>query len=141
MAYQITDDFSTADVGLTVTGESAEQIFIEAAYGLMAIVSERDNINKIKSIKIIIEEENLEDLLYHWLSDIIYHKDTDYFLINDISLEIEINNIYKLTAELYGDTIDPERHILKADVKALTYYKFKIEKRETGWFSEMVFDL
>ena len=77
MPYRITDEFSTADIGLIVFGESVEKIFIDAAYGLMEIISNRENFEKTKSLKIIIEADSLEDLLYHWLSDIIYHKDGD----------------------------------------------------------------
>ena len=47
----------------------------------------------------------------------------------------------RLRGELVGDRIDPERHVLMADIKAVTYYKFKLTNNEQEWQAEVVLDL
>ena len=141
MPYRLTDINATADVGLIVESDTVPQLFAEAATGLMEIMVDLDGIRSDRRLSIDIKADSLEDLLYSWLSDLIYHKDTDNFLVNKCNITITEKSEYILAAELTGDSIDPGRHILKVDVKAVTYYKFKIGRKNNLWFAEMVFDL
>ncbi len=141
MPYEITDAHTCADVGLTVSGETPEQIFADAAIGLMEIMVDPAGVEEKKKLSLEIEEDSLEELFYSWLSELIYIKDAGDFLMKHCRLKIKKNKGYKLMADLAGDNIDPKRQILKADVKGVTYYRFKIEKIEDSWQGEVVFDL
>lgn len=141
MPYKITDAHTCADVGLIVSGNDLTQLFSDAADGLMKIMVEPDGLEERRNLIFEIEEDNLEDLFYCWLSELIYYKDAKDFLLKGCQLEITGNEKFKLKAVLSGDNIDPKRHILKIDVKAVTYYRFRIEKIDDIWHGEVVFDL
>jgi SHS2 domain-containing protein len=141
MPYKITDTHTCADVGLIVSGETLEQLFADSAAGLMAIMVEPDGVRENKNSTLELEADDLEELFYSWLSELIYIKDADDFLLKECKLKITKNNQYKLKAELTGDSIDPKRQTLKTDVKGVTYYRFRIEKIENEWHGEVVFDL
>lgn len=109
--------------------------------GLTEIMVDLDGLEERKEISFELEDENLEGLFFNWLSEIIYYKDAECFLIKQCNVEISGDRNNRLKATLSGDIIDPERHALKADVKALTYYKYRIEKIGDNWQGEVVFDL
>ncbi len=141
MPYQLTDLHSCADVGLVATGRDLEELFTDAAIGLTAIMVDGEGLDDRRRLSFELEEENLDDLFYKWLSELIYYKDAEEFLLKRCVLQVAANHKIRLKAELFGDTIDPGRHVLKIDVKAVTYYRFRIEKVRDQWQGEVVFDL
>jgi len=141
MPYKFSDQYTTADVGIIVTGESIEELFSDAAIGMTEIVVELDNLEKRRQITVELEADNVEQLFFDWLSEIIYLKDAESFLLKECRLEIVYGKRIKLRAELSGDLIDPDRHMLKVDVKGVTLYRLKVEKINDHWQGEAVFDL
>jgi SHS2 domain-containing protein len=141
MPYELSDAHSTADVGLIATGGSPEELFADAAYGLMEIMVEPDGLEQSREITFELEEDDLKALFFAWLSEVIYYKDAESFLVKKCNLEIAENDKIRLTARLYGDEIDPQRHVLKTDVKAVTYYRYKFDKTDDQWLAEVVLDL
>jgi SHS2 domain-containing protein len=141
MPYEINDTYTTSDIGLSVTGRDLKELFIDSVFGLVDIMADREQILDNREIPITLDGDNLEDLYHNWLSEIIYIKDAEYFLPRRIIMESfdEIN--FGLKAILHGENIDPERHGLKVDVKAVTYYNFSIKKENNLWHGEVVFDI
>ncbi len=141
MPYELTDRSTTADAGLTATGSSLEELFADSAIGLMQIMTEVNELEEKDSLSFEIEEDTTEELYYRWLSDIIYYKDAEDLLVKKCRIEIIENDKLRLKATISGEKINPEKHTLKVDVKAVTYYRFNIEKENDNWHSEVVFDL
>jgi SHS2 domain-containing protein len=141
MPYKISDAYTSADVGLIASGETLEQLFADSAAGLMEIMVEPEGLRESRNLALEIEGNSLDELYYSWLSELIYIKDANDFLMKNCRLEIRKNAKYRLTAKLAGDSIDPKRQVLKVDVKGVTYYHFRIEEKENIWQGEVVFDL
>ncbi len=141
MPYKYSDDFTSADIGMTVTGESLHDLFADSAIGLTEIMVELETLNESRSIEINISADDLEELYHDWLSEIIFYKDAERFLLKKVAIEMFDECAYKIRAALTGETIDQDRHTLKVDVKAVTYHKFRIGKKDGNWFSEVIFDL
>ena len=141
MPYELSDKYTNADIGLIVTGESLEELFGDAVIGLMDIIVELSGLEEREEIAFELEDDDLESLFYRWLSEIIYYKDADDFLVKRCDLIIVRTDKIRLKARLFGDKIDRLRHVFKVDVKAVTYYEFKIRKTNDHWLGEVVFDL
>ena len=52
-----------------------------------------------------------------------------------------LSNVYHLSSSLWGEQIDPVRHHLRADVKAVTKHLFKIEKEDNQYKATVVLDI
>jgi len=141
MPYRFSDEYSPADAGLIITGDSLEELFADAAIGMTEITADLVNIDESREMPVEIEADSLEQLFFDWLSEIVYLRDADGFLFKSCDLKIDIGKHAKLKGRLFGDSIDPGRHILKVDVKAVTLYRLKIEKINNHWRGEAVFDL
>jgi SHS2 domain-containing protein len=51
------------------------------------------------------------------------------------------DNSLRLTADARGETINPDKHDLIVDVKAVTLHRFKVERTARGWEALVVLDI
>jgi len=81
-------------------------------------------------------------LLFNFLQELIYFKDPEELLLRvrvvDISKE---DDAYVLSGEGKGENLNPEKHQLNADVKAVTLHLFKVELTPEGWHATVVLDI
>lgn len=141
MPYEHTDSNTCSDIGLIATGKDLPELFSDAAIGLIAITAEPGELLEKQEAEIELDADTLEDLFYSWLSEIIYLKDARNLLTGRCEISISATAPYKLTGKVYGDIIDRTRHTLKVDVKAVTYYRLRIEEKKDHWEAEAVLDL
>ena len=80
-------------------------------------------------------------MLYDFLSEILFLKDSKYTVFKKVKVSITQNNKYQLKAVLEGDTINPEKQQLENDIKAVTMHMFKIEKIKSGYKATVVVDI
>ena len=48
---------------------------------------------------------------------------------------------YSLEAEIKGEKINPKKHELKIDVKAITLYEFYVKKVKNKWEANIILDI
>ena len=46
-----------------------------------------------------------------------------------------------LSATARGEPLDPGRHLLKHEVKAITYHELKVSETSEGWLAEVIVDI
>ena len=80
----------------------------------------------------------MDDLLYNFLSEIVYIKDTKQLVFQKAKVKIKD---FKLEATLYCDKIDYNTQELRNDVKAITLHRFKLEKTKEGYKAMIVLDI
>ncbi|MDP7568259.1 MAG: archease, partial [Flavobacteriales bacterium] len=93
-----------------------------------------------KTIKI--DSDKIEDLLFDFLSEILFLKDTFSILFKKSNVKItEKEEKFYLDAKLSGEKINREKHELKNDIKAVTLHMFKVEKTKKGYKALVVVDV
>ena len=86
--------------------------------------------------------DSLDLLLFELLQELVYRKDAERLLLRVRDLRIEeAGPGYRLQAEAFGETIDPGRHPLMADVKAVTLHRLVVERTADGWRAVVVLDV
>ncbi len=131
----------TADVGLRVYGETREELFLNSAWGLFALLV--DDLPKAKEARTVeVEAPLLEDLLVDWLNELISLFFTDKFLPKELELKLsgEEGN-YRLFAEMTGGQYDPYTHQINNEIKAATSHNLKIEEKEEPFEAQIIFDV
>jgi SHS2 domain-containing protein len=116
-----------------------EEIFLNAATGMYSLITAPESVTPQKSIDVEASSDFVEGLLVSWLNELIFHFDTYGF----IGKEIHIHELHDtlLRATVTGEDFVPERHGGGLLIKAATYHKLKIEKREDHWEAEVIFDI
>jgi SHS2 domain-containing protein len=141
MSYSFLDH--TADIAVEVSGQTLEELFLSSAAAWKESVVEQKEFSVSDSKNISITSESLEILLVQFLSELNYFLLTKKWLINSIEeLKItEQNERYHLNAKIYGEEYDSKKHILKAEVKAVTFHQMEIKKRKNEFSTSIVFDI
>jgi len=133
----------TADVKFRAYGTTPDQMLSNAAAALFGAMISPGQVKVEESWQVELEAEDLEDLAYQWLSEIVFLFETESAVFSRFQValeEIEDGKGWKLRAEIGGERMDPERHFFLAEVKAVTRHKFAIEKNEL-WCIQVVLDV
>jgi SHS2 domain-containing protein len=138
MRFKYLEKIAIADIAFEAYGKNLNEVFENSAYAFFDITCNPNTIkNKIKKI-INIKAENEKDLLYNFLSELVFLKDSKQLIFNKVNLKIEKN---KLKAILFGDKIDYENQELRNDIKAITLHLFNLEKTKNGYKTRVVVDI
>lgn len=129
----------TADIGIKAYGRSLQELFENAAFGLFEIIADLENVKPKERFEITLDEENKEELFVAWLRELLYKFSTNQILFNNFVIR-ELTDT-KLNAFAWGEKMDKSKHNIKAEVKAVTYHGLKLEKSQTGWQTEVIFDV
>jgi SHS2 domain-containing protein len=129
----------TADLGLRVRAPTLDQLFVEAAEALFsAIVENLADVATKQRIDIQLQGDDLALLLFDWLNELLYRFDTEHLVFGKYEAKIKDNT---LSSSAWGEALDPTRHSLGHEVKAITYHGLRVEKEENGWLAEVIVDI
>ncbi len=142
-AYEFLDDVATADIAFKAWGESLEDTFAAAADAtLNVMVEDLDSVEPRVRRDLRLENEAADLLLFDVLQELIYYKDSEALLLRIHSLRIESGpGRHALEAIAFGEEIDPDRHPLRVDVKAVTLHRFSLAPTNRGWEARVILDI
>ena len=139
--FNFLEGIVTADAAVEVRGKTIEDLFATAALALFELMADTQTLRPQREKKIQLEGQAIDRLLYDWLAELIYLKDTDSMFFCRFDLAIKRDNGYRLNATIGGEVIDPRHHELRTDVKAVTFHRFRVEEKQGAWSAEIVFDI
>jgi SHS2 domain-containing protein len=129
----------TADLGLRIQASDLNSLFQEAAMAMFStIVDDLNSVNPGECFEIAIEGTDREFLLFDWLRELLYRFDAEHRLFSKFEVRVTSEG---LTASAWGEPIDPERHVLGHEVKAITYHELKVQQTADGWLAEVIVDI
>ena len=129
----------TADIGIIAYGNDIKQAFANAAMGLFSIIADLDSVRENLHRDIKLSAENQESLLVEWLNELIYLFDAEHLIFK--RFEISQLTSDQLQARCFGEKVKPSRHKLKTGVKAATYHMLKIDKDNSSYKVQVIFDI
>lgn len=143
MPYRYLDDIATADAAFEATGKTIEEMFVAAADATMNVmVADLDTIERSRRMTIEVESDAIDMLLFELLQELIFYKDAERLLLRVESVGIErAGGLFFLTAAAYGEELNPSKHELVVDVKAVTLHHFRVEETPGGWEAAVILDI
>jgi SHS2 domain-containing protein len=117
----------TADIGIIAYGNSVEEVFVNAAYGMFSLIADLEKVAELKSHEVIAEALEQDELLVTWLNELLYLFDAEGLIFSRFEI-VNLRQQY-LRAMAYGEKVDPSRHNLKTHIKAATYHQLKLETK------------
>ena len=129
----------TADLGLRIRAGDLNALFAEAGLALTSIlVEDAGSIRPASRVEVALPADAVEYLMFDWLRAILYHFEVDRMLVARCEVRIDAGG---LRAALEGEPLDPSRHELAHEVKAITYHDLRVEEAEGGWLAEVIVDI
>lgn len=133
----------TADIGLSVTASSREELFADAVFGLRSLLLSKISFKNSDLKKIQLEAITLEDLLVQWLSELNFLFETKYWMlarIDDLTISVS-EGLFQLNANISGGLLEFVGSEIELEVKAVTHHDLNIEQSNDVWSVKIFFDL
>jgi SHS2 domain-containing protein len=136
----------TADIGIEISGRTRKELFANAASALFDVLIE-NNDSKSKTAKrvqgrqkiVTVEGADVEDLFINFLRELLYLFNGEKFIT--VRCEIIRFSNKELQARLTGEAFNDKKHLIKAEIKAVTYSGLSVEKQKSGWRARVIFDV
>lgn len=141
MPYRYLENIATADAAFEVMGRTLEELFRDAAIATFEVMVDTKSVEPRITREIELKDEVVDNLFFDWLSELVYLKDSDTLIFSKFDVDIKKNDFYELKATVSGETINQEKHILRSDVKAVTYHMFEVKRTEKNWTARVILDI
>lgn len=144
MPYRFIEGLTVADIAFEARGKTLEELF--SAAGLAVTATQVEDLRTIQNKEFRsfdLTNRAIDMLLFNFLQELIYWKDVDLLLFQsfDLSIRQKPDGSYDLTGTGQGEPIDPSRHSLRVDVKAVTLHRFEVTSSANGWTATVVLDI
>jgi SHS2 domain-containing protein len=143
-SFRILEDIAVADVAFEAIGDTPSELCVAAAQAVMEMLANPVMISKIWYRTIDLEDEQFADLLFDWLSEMVYLKDAEGVVFCQATAAVihePHRNHWRLHGELIGEAIDSTRHELHSDVKAVTKHLYEVYETGGRWKARVVLDI
>lgn len=140
--FTFLEDIALADSAFEASGDSPSELFLAAGQALIETMVNPVTVSASWQRVIERQETDLAALLFDWLSDIVYVKDAEGVVFREAAARVqEEPGGWRLWGTLTGEPIDPARHELRADVKAVTKHLYEVRQDGTRWAARVVVDI
>lgn len=142
MPYEFLDDVALADIAFKAEGKTIEELFQSAATATFDIMTDTAKIKPQISRKIGLKSSQLDTLMYDWIAELIFLKDSlsVVFCRFDVTIE-KTKDSYMLKADVKGDKIDYTKYTFMTDVKAITMNMFEVKEEGGKWIATILLDI
>lgn len=134
----------TGDAGLRITAGSLTDLLTVCTQQMVRLVCPEGRIRRSLARPVQVEGADLVELFINWLSEVnslmsIHHEIYDIVTIELLSLPDDPPLQVKGTAQ--GEPIDPERHHIALEIKAVTFHAAYVHQTDDNWECQVIFDL
>ncbi len=134
--YKFLDDI-TSDVMFEAYGKDLKELFQNSAEALFSVICKIKKVKAKEKEEFLIKADKLDNLMLNWLQGLIAIVDTEQKFFSKFEIE-EVDEKH-VKAKLYGEPIKPE--LGETVVKAVTMYKYKLEKTSKGYKVRVSLDI
>jgi len=134
--YRVIDH--TADLGIEVFGQDPVSLFENAAEALFDLITDLNRIEPAESRTVLVCGQDWADLMVNWLRELLYMWSAEEKLLGEARLKKLEEN--RLSATLYLESYTPEKHVIKTEIKAVTYHQIRVWPSSSGWKAQIIFD-
>ncbi|MDP6703860.1 MAG: archease [archaeon] len=135
----------TADAKFRAFGKTMEEAFSNAALAMFGIITDTEKIEPNVEKRVEVEGEDLSQVLYEYLDELLFQLDTTNFLLNEIKeLKIEKADAgYTLEALARGDIYKRgnKKYQVSGNIKSMTYSDMLVEDMPEKCMVQVVVDI
>jgi SHS2 domain-containing protein len=129
----------TADIGIIVHGKNLKALFENAGEAFFRLITDLRKVRRRIERRVNIRGESLDRLMVDWLSELLYLHDVENLLFK--GFEIDSVSEDGLKAIVKGEPFQEGVHVIKTEVKAVTYHQIEVRRENRGWRARVILDL
>jgi len=132
----------TGDIGLTLTGQSLDELFADAAVALTEAMTDHALVRARQSAVVELRSAAVDLLLVEWLNELVFRFETEDLLVARAAVGVaQESGEWVLGGSVDGESLDRARHPIKLLVKAATYHALEVRRTAEGWRATVVLDV
>ena len=132
----------TGDIGIRAYGDTLEELFINAAQGLLEAIADLSTVDTTTQTEIEVSAESLEELMVAWLDELNFRHEVEEIFFRTVEIRQISEAPCRLAAVAYGEPVDFTKHLVYTEIKSITYHQLIVEQTlENRWMAQVIFDL
>ncbi len=135
--YEFVDH--TADLGVRVSAPGRAELYAKCALVLADLLSGPCRGPGELTRTVRVEGQDPADLLVNFLREILFLFYGEAFLACAVTIQ-EVSG-QSLTADILGETFDPETHPVGQEIKAVTWHQARAAQEDGAWKAQVIFDV
>ena len=139
--YVFLEQIALADCALRIEADGLDDLFETGAAALADLMVDPATVPRSVERRIELAAPRVDLLFYDWLSELILRKDRDREVYPEARVRVTGAGPLTMQAQVRGGVLDPLRTGLRADAKAVTFHRFRVEPAGAGWQAELVIDI
>lgn len=142
-AFHFLDDVAIADLAFDASGNSLQELFYGATCAVIEALADPTTVGITWRQTIERTDEDPAELLFDWLSDLVYWKDAAGVVFSQaqLTLTCQDHGGWKLMGVLYGEPVNGSAQTLRADVKGITKHLYQLSQNGGRWTVRVVLDV
>lgn len=142
-AFHFLDDVATADLAFDASGDSLQEVFQGATCAVIEALADPATVGSTWRHTIERTDEDPPELLFDWLSDLVYWKDAVGVVFNDAHVVLiqRPDGFWNLNGLLCGEPVNGSTQSLRADVKGVTKHLYRLLQKDEHWTVRVVLDV
>ncbi len=135
MPYRFVEGI-VSDIAFEATGSDWKEVFESSAQALFSVMYERSSISSEQRVEISLESPTISELLYDFLSEIVFVIETKNMFFSEA--EVEISGT-RLAARLWGEPASAEK--LECIVKGISLHNFAVFRHGKEYKATVTVDI
>ncbi|MBM3307380.1 MAG: archease [Candidatus Eisenbacteria bacterium] len=128
----------TADVGIELEAPDLASALERAAAAMFDVMTDIERVGERWRAEVRVSGTDLQNLLVRWLSELLFVAESHGVLLSRFSVR-RLDGL-SVEAEVAGEPLDRAKHLVRVEIKAVTYHELRIEEAGGGWAVRVVFD-
>ncbi len=129
----------TADIGIIIHGENLKVLFENAGEAFFHLITDLRKVKRRVERRVTIGGESLDRLMVDWLSELLYFHDAENLLFKGFKVDSVGEEGLKATVK--GEPFQEGVHVIKTEVKAVTYHQLEVRQENGRWRAQIILDL
>jgi SHS2 domain-containing protein len=128
-----------ADIGVRGFGDTEADAFEQAALALTAAIADPASVLPLQCVAIRCEAPSRERLLAQWLDAVASSSAVSKRMLFS-RFEVRLDG-QRLSAQAWGEPLDPERHHPRIRVKRATEKTLRVARHGEGWMAQTLMEV
>lgn len=133
----------TADAYIAAYGKTLAEAFENAALAMFNVMTEVEKVEWKIEEDVEVKAKDEYALLYSWLEALLVKSELKEMLYSKFQISIieRTSDGFRLEAKIWGEKFNPEKHLQKVGVKAITYHRMEIIKEPNKITLRFILDI
>jgi len=133
----------TADVYFVAEGRTIEEAFCNAARAMFETITDTSKVDASTCFDVNDSCYDMFNRVYRWLEDLLILHDTHNLVFKDFEFKFleHGGEDYRFVGKACGEVFNPDKHIPRTVVKAVTYSLMNVEHVDSCWRIYVVLDI